>query len=89
MKKYVAIIFVTNLLLGLNGGRLFANSEELKVLEQLQVYRDGQLQKGMDLNISDYLQLKPIITTAGKGMLQDIEYNSNYKQKYQYMELSE
>ena len=90
-----------------------------KALEQLQVYRNGQLQKGVELNISDYLQLKPIITASGKGMrgvqrvhgpipnkslgeiisvwyyregkwmLQDIEYNSNYKKKYQYIEMSE
>ena len=90
-----------------------------KALEQLDVYKNGRLQKDKELNISDYLQLKPIITTTGKGMrgvqrvqgpipnkslgeiisvwyyrggkwmLQDIEYSSNYKKMYHYIEMGE
>jgi len=88
-----------------------------KDLEKLGVYKNGQLQADGELSISDYLQLKPIITTTGKGMrgiqrvkgpipnkslgeiisvwyfregawmLQDIEYISNYKKIYHYIEM--
>lgn len=89
-----------------------------RALEQSKVYRSGQLLKSTDLTISDYVQLKPIITKTGKGirgvqrvkgpipnkivgelisvwyyregkwMLQDIDYSSNYKKVYHYIDLS-
>ena len=90
-----------------------------RALEQMEIYKNGQLQNSDELIISEYLQLKPIITTSGKGMrgvqrvqgaipnkslgeiisvwyfrdgkwmLHDIEYNSNYKKLYQYLETDE
>lgn len=90
-----------------------------KVLEQMDLYKNGRLQKEEQLIVSDYIQLKPIITTAGKGirgvqrvqgvipnkslgeivsvwyyrkgkwMLQDIEYTSNYKKMYHYIEMGD